>query len=59
MAPWFAAMEQRLHVGLWPIPPNENNAVLARGGIAVHVGTAGRPTCATRRLTDPAGRGTG
>lgn len=31
MAPWFAAMEQRLHVGLWPLPPNENNAVLARG----------------------------
>ena len=31
MAPWFAAMEQRLHVGLWPLPPNENNAALARG----------------------------
>ena len=31
MAPWFAAMEQRLHVGLWPLPPNENNAVLVRG----------------------------
>ncbi|HMW41661.1 MAG TPA: trehalose-phosphatase [Plasticicumulans sp.] len=29
-------------------------AVLARGGIAVHVGTAGRPTCATCCLTDPA-----
>ena len=31
MAPWFMAMEQRLHVGQWPIPPNENNAALARG----------------------------
>ena len=31
MAPWFAAMEERLHVGLWPVPPNENNAALARG----------------------------
>jgi len=31
MAPWFAAMEQRLHVGLWPLPPNENNDALARG----------------------------
>ena len=31
MAPWFAAMEQRLHVSLWPLPPNENNAVLAGG----------------------------
>jgi choline dehydrogenase-like flavoprotein len=41
LAPWFAAMEQRLHIGLWPIPPNENNAALARGaaklGIPVSV----------------------
>jgi len=31
LAPWFAAMEQRLNVAPWPLPPNENNAALARG----------------------------
>ena len=31
MAPWFAAMERRLNIGLWPLPPNENNAALASG----------------------------
>lgn len=31
MAPWFAQMEQRLHVRPWHLTPNENNAVLARG----------------------------
>ena len=25
MAPWFALVERRLHVGDWPVPPNENN----------------------------------
>ncbi len=40
MAPWFAAMEQRLHVGLWPIPPNENNAALARGAAKLGIPVA-------------------
>ena len=40
MAPWFAAMEQRLHVGLWPLPPNENNAVLARGAAKLGIPVA-------------------
>ncbi|MBK9785464.1 MAG: GMC family oxidoreductase [Betaproteobacteria bacterium] len=31
MAPWFAQMERRLNVNPWHLPPNENNAVLARG----------------------------
>jgi len=44
MAPWFMAMEQRLHVGQWPIPPNENNAALARGA-----GKLGIPVAVIRR----------
>ena len=31
MSPWFAAMEKRLAIHPWPLPPNQNNAVLARG----------------------------
>jgi len=31
MAPWFALMEKRLHVGDWQGAPNENNALLKRG----------------------------
>ena len=31
MAPWFEHMERRLGIAPWPVPPNENNAVLARG----------------------------
>ena len=41
LAPWFAAMEKRLHIHRWEKPPNENNAVLRRGaeklGIATEV----------------------
>ncbi len=40
MAPWFARMEKRLHVGLWPIPPNENNAMLARGAEKLNIPVA-------------------
>ncbi|QGZ42037.1 choline dehydrogenase-like flavoprotein [Pseudoduganella flava] len=40
LAPWFARMEERLHVADWPTPPNANNALLQRGaqrlGIATH-----------------------
>lgn len=31
MDPWFARMEERLGVHPWPLPPNPNNAALARG----------------------------
>jgi choline dehydrogenase-like flavoprotein len=31
LAPWFAMMEVRLHVGDWQAPPNENNDLLKRG----------------------------
>ncbi|WP_305822689.1 GMC family oxidoreductase [Massilia brevitalea] len=31
MAPWFAMMEARLHIGDWQAAPNENNALLGRG----------------------------
>ncbi len=31
MAPWFALMEERLHIADWPGAPNENNDVLRRG----------------------------
>lgn len=40
LAPWFAAMEQRLHVGLWPLEPNANNGVLARGAARLGIPTA-------------------
>lgn len=40
MAPWFAAMEQRLHIGLWPLPPNENNAALALGAAKLGISVA-------------------
>ncbi|MDP9109767.1 MAG: GMC family oxidoreductase [Pseudomonadota bacterium] len=44
MAPWFAMMEQRLHVGDWAAAPNENNDLLRRGAQAL-----GIPTGAIRR----------
>ncbi|NJD24229.1 MAG: GMC family oxidoreductase [Betaproteobacteria bacterium] len=31
LAPWFARMEERLHIGMWPVAPNENNAALVNG----------------------------
>ncbi|MFL6672997.1 MAG: GMC family oxidoreductase N-terminal domain-containing protein [Massilia sp.] len=31
LAPWFLMMEERLHVGDWQAPPNENNDALKRG----------------------------
>lgn len=44
MAPWFAMMEQRLQIGDWPVPPNENNDLLRRGAQVL-----GIPTAAIRR----------
>ncbi|HEX4883232.1 MAG TPA: GMC family oxidoreductase [Casimicrobiaceae bacterium] len=37
MAPWFERMEQRLEIGPWSMPPNANNAALARGADAVGI----------------------
>ena len=31
LAPWFARMEERLAIGAWGMPPNENNDILRRG----------------------------
>ncbi|MGI4717706.1 MAG: GMC family oxidoreductase N-terminal domain-containing protein [Janthinobacterium lividum] len=39
LAPWFAMMEARLHIGDWPGAPNENNAVLRRGAHALGIPT--------------------
>ena len=44
LAPWFAMMEERLHIADWPGAPNENNAVLQRGA-----GKLGIPTGLIRR----------
>jgi choline dehydrogenase-like flavoprotein len=39
LAPWFAMMEARLHVGDWQAPPNENNDVLRRGAAKLGIPT--------------------
>lgn len=40
LAPWFAMMEERLHIADWPGAPNENNDVLRRGAakLGIHTG---------------------
>lgn len=40
LAPWFAQAERRLHVGDWPLPPNENNELLRRGANALKIGAS-------------------
>jgi choline dehydrogenase-like flavoprotein len=44
LASWFDAMERRLSIAPWGVPPNENNALLARGAQKI-----GIPTGAIRR----------
>ena len=44
LAPWFERMEERLAIREWTVPPNENNAALARGAAKL-----GIPTGAIRR----------
>jgi len=44
LAPWFAKMEERLGIGPWGMPPNENNDILRRGCQKL-----GIPTGAIRR----------
>ena len=39
MAPWFARMEARLHIGDWAGAPNENNDLLRRGAQRLGIGT--------------------
>ncbi|HTU83709.1 MAG TPA: GMC family oxidoreductase [Candidatus Acidoferrales bacterium] len=40
LAPWFEIMERRLGIHPWPLPPNENNAALARGAAKLGIRTA-------------------
>ncbi|KIF82926.1 GMC family oxidoreductase [Noviherbaspirillum autotrophicum] len=40
LAPWFAQMEQRLHVAPWAGAPNENNSLLRRGAEKLGISTA-------------------
>src|ERR1700678_2312634 len=43
LAPWFEHMERRLSVHPWDEPPNENNALLARGAKKLGIPTAAIP----------------
>ncbi|MEO5692079.1 MAG: GMC family oxidoreductase [Usitatibacter sp.] len=40
LAPWFVRMEERLSIGAWLTPPNENNDILRRGGQKLGIPTA-------------------
>jgi choline dehydrogenase-like flavoprotein len=40
LAPWFDAVEARLSISDWPMPPNENNAALARGAAKIGIPSA-------------------
>jgi choline dehydrogenase-like flavoprotein len=39
LAPWFERMEARLAIRDWTVPPNENNAALARGAATLGIAT--------------------
>ena len=41
LAPWFERMEERLAIREWTVPPNENNAALARGAARLGIATGG------------------
>ena len=41
LAPWFAQAEERLSIADWPVPPNENNAILRRGAQALGIDAPG------------------
>ncbi len=43
LAPWFEQVEQRLGIQPWLAAPNENNAVLRRGGERLGIATAPIP----------------
>ena len=40
LAPYFSQAEQRLHIGPWLVPPNENNDLLRRGASQLGIGAA-------------------
>jgi choline dehydrogenase-like flavoprotein len=40
LAPWFLMMEQRLNVGVWTTPPNQNNDLLKRGAARLGIPAA-------------------
>ncbi|WP_374666001.1 GMC family oxidoreductase N-terminal domain-containing protein [Ramlibacter sp.] len=40
LAPYFAQAEQRLHIGPWLTPPNENNDLLRRGAARLGIAAA-------------------
>jgi choline dehydrogenase-like flavoprotein len=52
LAPWFERMERRLHISTWPVPPNENNAVLERGArhLGIETGVIARNVYGCRNL---------
>ncbi len=37
LSPWFMAAEQRLNIGPWLTPPNENNDILRRGALKLGI----------------------
>lgn len=39
LAPWFQAMEMRLHIATWPLAPNANNGLLATGAAKLGIPT--------------------
>jgi len=43
LAPWFERMERRLSIQPWTVPPNENNALLARGAAKLGIATEAIP----------------
>jgi choline dehydrogenase-like flavoprotein len=43
LAPWLERMERRLGIGPWLLPPNENNAALARGAAKLGIATGAIP----------------
>ncbi|MGE5339288.1 MAG: GMC family oxidoreductase N-terminal domain-containing protein [Gemmatimonadota bacterium] len=43
LAPYFEQAEARLGVALWEVPPNENNAILQRGGARLGIPMHGIP----------------
>jgi choline dehydrogenase-like flavoprotein len=40
LSPWFQAAEQRLGIGPWLVPPNENNDLLRRGALKMGIAAA-------------------
>ena len=44
MLPWYLAVERRLSIALWSVPPNANNEILRRGA-----GTFGIPVASINR----------